>query len=465
VSGEEGPRQGAERVDREERVLLVEDDPSFRRALGEVVARRGFQLSSVSRAPEALERLQEETVDVVVTDLAMPGMRGDALIQEMARSFPEVPVIAITAFGSVDSAVALTRAGASDYLTKPFRTARLLEVLDRVLEESRSRRAFARARRRVADHLQGIMGESPQMLRLFDRIGRVASSPAPVLISGESGSGKELVARAVHQASGRDVFLPVNCGALPANLLESELFGHSRGAFTGAERDKKGLFEAADGGTLFLDEVGELPLALQPKLLRAVEGGQIRRVGEVEARPVDVRIVAATHRDLERLVSDGDFREDLFWRLHVLHLDVPPLRDRKSDLPLLVEVFLSRIRERDGEPEWSVAPEVLEVLKQETWPGNVRQLFSVLERAVAFAEDRLIRPEHLPANLRRRAKQALRVGGAKKRNLSLAELEREYILEVLREAGGNKSEASKILGIPRRTLYRRLETYGDAAEG
>ncbi|TVR59851.1 MAG: sigma-54-dependent Fis family transcriptional regulator [Gemmatimonadales bacterium] len=444
-----------------DRILLVEDDEGLRRAVAEVLGAGGFQVSNVSRADDALERLQEETFDLVLTDLVMPGMRGEALVEEMARAFPEIPVIVLTAFGSVEGAMALTRAGAADYLTKPFRTSALMNAIQRVLEGRRSRQAYLRARERVAAHLEGIMGESPPMRRLFDRIGRVAQSMAPVLISGETGSGKELVARSVHQASGRDPFLPVNCGALPETLLESELFGHARGAFTGADRAKPGLFEAADGGTLLLDEIGDLPLALQPKLLRALESGEIRRVGEVEARPVEVRIVAATHQDLEAAVQAGQFREDLYWRLHVLHLDVPPLRERLDDIPLLVEHGLNRIARRIGvDPPPTVHPQALELLGSCPWPGNVRQLFGALERAVVFAAGREIRVEDLPPSVRRGSDRVERISRAADQELSLADLEREYVLEVLRRVEGNKSRAAEWLGIPRRTLYRRLAEYG-----
>lgn len=448
-----------------DRILLVEDDDSSRRALAEVLLRDGYEVSQAARAEEALERLLDETVDAVITDLVMPGMKGDQLVQEMSETFPEVPVIAVTAFGSVENAMELTRAGAADYLTKPFRTAELLDSLRRVLKESRTRRAFAHARRQMVDHLEGIMGNSEPMRHLFDRIGRVGSSPAPVLITGETGSGKELVARAVHRASGRDPFLPVNCGALPESLLESELFGHVRGAFTGADRDRTGLVEAAHGGTLFLDEVGELPHPLQPKLLRVLESGEVRKVGDTASREVDVRIVAASHRDLESAVERGDFREDLYWRLHVLHLEVPPLRDRPEDIPLLVEVFLDRLRAREGARDWQVSRTAMDLFRSHAWPGNVRQLFNVLERAAAFGEGAEILPEHLPDNFLRGQRKDAIIESAAQRRLTLAEVERDYILEILRRAEGNKTRASEWLGIPRRTLYRRLEDYGRESGG
>jgi two-component system response regulator AtoC len=285
-----------------------------------------------------------------------------------------------------------------------------------------------------------------------------------VLVTGETGTGKELVARAVHRASGRGAFVPVNCGAIPEALLESELFGHARGAFPGAEREKRGLFEAADGGTLFLDEIGELPLVLQPKLLRVLESGEVRRVGDVAARRADVRIVVATSRDLEAAVETGDFRSDLLWRVNVLHLEVPALRDRSTDIPLLVEHHLQRAGRRADGGEPCIASAALAALVEYPWPGNVRQLLGVLERALTFADGREIGLADLPAAIRRDAQRAELTRSAAERELTLAQLEREYIFEVLRRVGGNKSRAADWLDVPRRTLYRRLEEYGVTPE-
>lgn len=447
-----------------ERVLLVEDDDSFRRALVEVLAAQGYAVSAAGDAAAALERLQSESVDLVVSDLVMPGMKGDELLARIRSAFPRIPVIAITAFGSVENALDLTRAGAADYLTKPFRTRALLESVERVLEETRPGREQARARAALGEHLEGIIGASRAMIDLFERMGRVAPSPAPVLITGESGVGKELVARAVHHASGRGPFVPVNCGALPDQLLESELFGHARGAFTGAEQETTGLFEGAQGGTLLLDEIAELPLGLQPKLLRALESGEVRRVGDVEPRVVDVRVLASSHRDLQQAVEAGDFREDLFWRLNVLQLEVPPLRERPTDIPLLVEAFLTDIGERDGGPGPEIAATALAVLVEFHWPGNVRQLFNTLERAVAFSDGPEIRMEDLPEVVRTTGRETAILREAADRQATLAELERDYIFEILQRTGGNKTRAAELLGIPRRTLYRRLDEYGGGPE-
>jgi len=449
--------------DARSRVLLVEDDDSFRRALKEVLESEGFEVLTAARGDDALELLLGETVDAIITDLVMPGMRGNKLVAEVNRSFPEVPVVVITAFGSVPGALELTRAGASDYLTKPFRTSELLTSLRRVLSQSLSRRTHARALRRMEENLGGIMGESPAMLGLLERIGRVANSRAPVLIAGETGSGKELVARAVHEASGRDPFLPVNCGALPENLIESELFGHVQGAFSGADRDKIGLFEAAGGGTLFLDEIGELPLALQPKLLRALESGEIRPVGGTEPRTIDVRVVAASHRDLETAVEEDEFREDLYWRLHVLHLEVPPLRARSEDIAFLAQIALNRLSSREKRRELRVDEATLALLERHPWPGNVRQLFNVLERASAFCTGTRILPEHLPSEFLRERDGGDRGAASPGTERTLAEVERDHILHVLEASGGNKSLAARTLGIPRRTLYRRLDAYGREA--
>ncbi len=444
---------------RRHRILLVEDDDSFRRVLTEVLAAHHYEVSPCPDAYCALEVLQSERVDLVVTDIDMPGMRGDALLAQIRSTFPEIPVIAITAFGTVEQAVELTRAGAADYLTKPVRTQPLLDTVHRVLEQTRARREQVRARREVGKHLEEVIGVSLPMLRLFERIGRVAASSAPVLITGETGTGKDVVARAVHRASGRGPFVPLNCGAIPDHLIESEIFGHRKGAFTGAISDKPGLFEIAHGGTLFLDEIAELPLALQPKLLRALESGEMRRVGDTTVRQVDVRIIAATHRDLEAAVQTREFREDLYWRINVLSLDIPALRERPADIPLLAEHFLARAG-KDHPRALSASPAALAALAQYAWPGNVRQLRGVIERAVAFCEGREIGLDDLPESIRKSGQGVQITRSAAERELRLAELERDYILEVLRRTGNNKAQAAEWLGISRPTLYRRLEEYG-----
>jgi DNA-binding NtrC family response regulator len=442
-------------------LLVVDDDASMRHTVAEVLEAHGYRAIPCEGAREALERLQSHGADLVITDLMMPGMKGQALVQQVRETFPEVPVIAVTAFGSVRDAMELTRAGAFDYLEKPFRTQALLDSIERGLRESAPHREQARNVRERGTHLEGMVGSSPPMRALFERIARVALSPAPVLVTGESGTGKELVATAVHRASGRRELLAVNCGAIPDQLLESELFGHVKGAFTGAAGDKRGLFQAADGGTLFLDEIGELPLSLQPKLLRVLETGEVRRVGEVQSRRYDVRIVAATNRDLAAEVEEGRFREDLYWRLRVLQLEVPPLRERPADVPLLVAEYLRRSA---GTPlgRKALTPAAVDLLSDYHWPGNVRQLLNTLESVLVFAPGPEIGPGDFPAEIRRSPGNREVIRSAAERGLGLAELERDYIFEVLRRAGGNKTRAAELLGIPRRTLYRRLDEYAAA---
>jgi len=450
-----------------EQILLVDDDDRLRTLVGEVLQANGYAVVSVPSAADALEMLQREPVDLVVTDIKMPGMTGDQLLAEVRATFPEVPVIGVTAFGTPEDAAALTRAGAADYLTKPFRTPVLLGAVERVLRETRPPREAARERRERGAHLDGLVGRSAAMQPLLGRIGRVAASGAPVLITGETGTGKEVVAQAVHRASGRGPFVPINCSAIPANLLESELFGHVRGAFTGADHDKAGLFERADGGTLFLDEIAEMPLALQPRLLRVLQFGELRRIGELQHRSVDVRIVAATHRDLPERVRSGQFREDLFFRINVLRLDVPPLRDRLDDIPSLAEHFLAEAAARDARSAARISPEALGALLLHSWPGNVRELANVVERASIFADGSEIRLDDLPEEIRGPLPAAARVPPlhlAAQQGLTLEALERAYILEVLRRSGGNRSRAAELLGLPRRTLYRRLTEYGVLGE-
>jgi DNA-binding NtrC family response regulator len=442
-----------------ERILLVEGEPRLRRAIEAVLRETGFHVESAADIDHAPLLADDDPFAVVIADIRPAGLQGEEWLREIRDRVPGTPVIALSEEISVEKALSLTRAGAADCLTKPFRTELLLCSIQRVLDESRARRERAQRSRRFGDHLQGLVGASRPMLRLFERIGRVAGSSAPVLIRGETGTGKELVAHTVHRASGRGVFLPVNCGAIPEHLIESELFGHVKGAFTGADRDRVGLFKAADGGTLFLDEIGELPIALQPRLLRVIEHGEVRPVGAVAAEHVSVRILAATHRDLEGAVRDGSFREDLFWRINVLSLDVPALRERPTDIPLLVEHLCSQAHSGSG-GERCVSPTALAALIEYPWPGNVRELRSVIERALTFTDADEVELDDLPGELRTAGQRAHRIRDAAERQLTLTDLEQEYILEVLRRTAGNKSKAAEWLGLPRRTLYRRLEEYG-----
>jgi len=435
-----------------DQIVLVEDDRELRAFLCEALEESGYIVHQFATADAAATYLGERGgADAVVTDLVMPGMRGHELLHEVRLIRPELNVIIITAFGAIDSAIGMVKAGAYDYLTKPFTTDELLLTLDRALEESRLRREVARLALAASSSLPGFVGASRTMQDLYDVVHRAAGSTMPVLISGESGTGKELVARALHQLSGRPgQFVPVNCAALPENLLESELFGHERGAFTGADREKPGLLEAAHRGTLFLDEVTELPAALQPKLLRALEEGEVRRLGSTTPRRFDVRFVTATNRDIEEQVAGGRFRQDLYWRLHVLHVHVPPLRERTADIPLLAEHFMAGRQ---------LTAEAMATLAAYPWPGNVRELRNALERAATLAQTPEIRATDLPPRIRSAGADVARVAEASRQKLSLKDVERAYILEVLRETGGNKSRTAEILGLDRKTLYRKLEEY------
>jgi two-component system response regulator HydG len=443
-----------------DRIVVVEDDRELRSFLTEMLTQSGYEVAGFETADTALRALDTGSPpDLVITDLVLPGMRGQDLLTRLRERLPEVSVVIITAFGSIESAIELIKAGAYDYLTKPFGTDELLLSVHRALADSRLQREVAKLSRAGSGVPAGFVGTSEAMRELFRLIERAAPTARPVLITGESGTGKELVAHALHEGSRRGAFVAVNCGALPQALLESELFGHERGAFTGATRDKKGLLEAADHGTLFLDEIAELPLALQPKLLRALDAGEVRRVGATEPRYVDVRVVAATNRDLEEEVRQARFREDLFWRLNVLHVHVPPLRDRSADIPLLAEHFLASGETSAPHERRRISTEAMALLSAYPWPGNVRELRNAIERAATLTTATEIRAEDLPPRIREAASTITTLSDASARRLSLRELERAYILEVVRQVGGNRSRAAELLGLDRKTLYRKLEEY------
>ena len=354
----------------------------------------------------------------------------------------------------------MVKGGAFQYLTKPFDTEDLLQTVSKALEKSAPQREQARLRREIQVSPELVIGASRQMQDLFKLVNRAARSASTVLVTGESGTGKELIARSIHSMSQRHgEFVAVNCAAIPAELMESELFGHTGQAFTGARQARSGLFESADGGTIFLDEIGEMPLALQPKLLRVLQEGTVRRVGQDREREINLRVIAATNRDLEKEVNEGRFREDLYWRLNVIHLHIPPLRERPFDIPLLVEHFLNKITDKSGRPPLNVTPETLAILTAYKWPGNARELENAIERAVALAESGNLIPEDLPDRVRNQAGATTLIARARERRLTLDELEREYIVEILRMSGKNKSRAAEILGVDRRTLHRKLDEY------
>ncbi len=441
------------------KILIVEDDADLRELIEEIFEDENYQTLTAANGRIALDFINKDTeiIDLIVTDVQMPEMKGDELLETVRRTRAETPVIVVTAFGSVENAVEMVKKGAFQYLTKPFQTKDLIATAKSALEATQAQREQANLRRRQPEMPTKIIGASRPMQNLFDLIVRAGNSNANILITGESGTGKELVARAVHEASSRKGdFVAVNCAAIPNELVESELFGHTGQAFTGARNSRAGLFESADGGTIFLDEIGELPLNIQPKLLRVLQEGTIRRIGSDRETSVEVRVITATNRDLEKDVSENRFREDLYWRLNVIHLHVPPLRERAFDIPLLAEHFLAKFA-RNKQIE--VAPETLALLTAYPWHGNVRELENTIERAIALMRGAILTPEDLPERIRSSGGSSAILTKAKNKHLTLAEIEREYILEIVRETKGNKSRAAEILGLDRKTLYRKLEDY------
>lgn len=443
-----------------DRILIVEDDKDLRELLEEVFEDEGYEIISAENGRAALRYVEDEAhpLDLIVTDVQMPEMKGNELLKLVREKRFETAVIVMTAFGSVEQAVELVKKGAFQYITKPLQTKELLAIAANALESTKNVRAVANLRRKQSGLSTKIIGASRPIRDLLDIINRAAVTNSNILITGESGTGKELVARAIHESSNRKgEFIPINCASIPPDLVESELFGHTGQAFTGAQKTRIGLFESADGGTLFLDEIGELPLAVQPKLLRALQENMIRRIGDNREKSINTRVIAATNIELEKAVAEGSFREDLYWRLNVIHLHVPPLRERVFDIPLLVEFFLNKYR-RSG-TTLEITPETLSILMAYNWSGNVRELENTIESTVALARGSIIKPEDLPARIRANGATSAILFKAKNEKMSLAELERVYILETLRECNGNKSKTAELLGLDRKTLYRKLDEY------
>ncbi len=440
------------------RILVAEDQEDMRDYLRDVLSERGYAVDTAANGTEALERLAEGGYHLVISDIRMPGMDGLALLDAVkgARGAFAPFVILITAFGDIEDTVRLIDRGAYDYLIKPFRMEQLLIAVKRAERELRMRERVRELEARVEGRAgpPGLLGRSAAMQRVFALIRKVAPAEGSVLIQGETGTGKELIARAVHDASSRrgGPFVAVNCASIPEGLLESELFGHERGAFTGAVRSKPGLFVEANGGTLFLDEIGEMPAPIQAKLLRVLQERRVRPVGGTAARPVDVRVVAATNRNLRDEVRAGRFREDIYYRIATFRIDVPPLRERREDIPVLVEAFLAR--HAAAGRRVVLSPEVLRAFMDYGWPGNVRELENVVERCVYVCEGGTVRLEDLPEEMLRELRPPERVVWPEGR--TLAEVEREYILHVLRRCSGNKVQAARILGINRKTIQRKL---------
>jgi DNA-binding NtrC family response regulator len=449
------------------RLLLVDDDEAACRLLSEVLEREEYRVVSALSADEAIAKLDDEgPFDAVLTDLRMPRKSGLDLLKVVRGRDPEALVLVLTAFGDAAAAGEAIRAGAYDFISKPYDIETLRETLDRALVRRRL------ARRRSAsvdlaartDEPEGLalVGHSPAIIEVMKTLARVAPSQASVLVLGETGTGKELVARTIHRFSERSTrrFVAVNCSALAEGLLESELFGHVRGAFTGAAVARPGLFREADKGTLFLDEIGDISPALQARLLRALQEHEIVPVGSETTVKIDVRVIAATHRDLTELVRQGRFREDLYYRLDVVTLRLPPLRERRQDIPLLVDHFLRTLSSRHGRGPVALDPEALRRLLAYDWPGNIRELQNVLERALLLAEQGVVGPEHLATTIRPTAAALPDTPAPVTALRGLEEVEREHVIRVLAATGGNREESSRILGISRRTLTRMIQRWG-----
>ena len=446
------------------RVLVVDDDKSMVELLSERLKKRQFEVITAREVAEAKVAFDAAEPDVVVTDLNMPGQSGIQLCEWVVTNRSDTPVIVITAFGSLDTAIAAIRAGAYDFITKPFEIDVLSIALERALRHRELRHEVKRLRT-LLDATRGmgdLLGESPVMLELKELMARVAESQASVLVTGESGTGKEVVARLLHQKGSRAdrPFLALNCAAMPEHLIESELFGHVRGAFTDAKTDKVGLFVQANHGTLFLDEIGDMPLSLQPKLLRVLEERKVRPVGGGKEIPVDLRLIAATHRDLEDAIVQGQFREDLYFRLNVIQIALPPLRARGNDVLLIAQSFVETFAKQAGKAVVGLSPEAAERLSSYAWPGNVRELRNAIERAVALTRHENITVDDLPERIRAyKVSHVLVASHDPEELVNLAEVEKRYIARVLGAVGGNKSTAARILGIDRTTLYKKLAQY------
>lgn len=450
-----------------ETILVVDDDSSVRRVLQMQLAEAGYDVAQANSGGEALRFLAESHPQLVITDLKMPDLDGIELLQRIREDEIQTTVILITAFGSIETAVQAMRLGAYDYITKPIDYDALLAAVHRALERQNLIDEVRTLRSALDRHygFENIIGHSKPLLRVLEMAARVAQHDSTVLIHGETGTGKELLARAIHENSRRRnrPFVTINCGAIPKDLIEAELFGHMRGAFTGAVANKSGKVEMADRGTLFLDEIGELPLEAQVKLLRLIQQGEIERIGSTSSRSIDVRIVAATHRDLAAMVEDGSFREDLYYRLAVVPLELPPLRERKGDIPELAEYLFKQAKEKHGMTNLRIASTAIAKLSRYRWPGNIRELGNIIERMIVLSNGQTVSEEDLPAELSSSIEAQGRPGlqlEIPDEGINLDAVERELILRALEKASGNQSQAARYLDISRKTFLYRMEKHG-----
>ena len=443
-------------------ILAVDDDVNMLAMLEKFLKRAGYTIETTSDSVKAMSLVEDKIYDIVITDIQMPRATGMDLLKRVKDLQKDTMVVMITAFGSVDSAVNAMKAGAYDYVSKPFNIDEILALLERATQQRMLQREVEILRQEVERKysFSSIIGKSKAMQDIFTLIQRLSHARSNVLITGRSGTGKELIAKAIHYNSERKgmPFVTVNCSAIPESLLESELFGHEKGAFTGAVTSRRGLFETANNGTLFLDEIGDMPLGSQAKLLRVVETGEVRHVGSDDLKKVDVRVIAATHRDLKELIKHNQFREDLFYRLNVISIHVPDLKDRTEDIPILIDHFMKKYGEQFGKSNMQLTHEASASLMRYTWPGNVRELENVIERSIALCGSDMIDTKDLPEHLFQ-TKSGEMMDDLATDNMPLSEIEKWYILRVLQRTNWHQSKAAQILGIDRKTLYRKIKEY------
>ncbi len=450
--------------DKGHKVLVVDDDDEMCRMVSDILKGEGFSVLAVNESLEASKLLNKEDFDVMITDLRMKGLKGLDLLEKANKVAPLTPVIIITAFGTIESAIKAMKMGAYDYITKPFKMEEFVLTVRKALENRLLKKEVVRLRKEVESRydFHQLIGKSPLMQKIYDVIEKISDSSGDVLITGESGTGKELVAKAIHYngVTKGGPFIAVNCAAIPETLLESELFGYKKGAFTDARSDKRGLLFEANEGTLFLDEIAEMPPTLQAKLLRVIEEREVRPLGDTSSYPIDVRIISTANRDIKLLIEEGRFREDLYYRLKVIDIELPPLRKRREDIPLLIQHFINKFNRDLKKRVSGISEDALKILLNYLWPGNVRELENVIQRAITLSQQEVILPEDLPIPMTQEEDENL-FEKALQEEYSVDQLEKEYIRKVLIKVGGNKSRAAQILGLDRKTLYRKIEEEDD----